>query len=360
MNPGTSDQQQSAASGMDERFNAGVGTSGNTYAGNGGNGQGYYYQDANHGQFADAGFGQSAYAQQQQMGAYNNVSGSQPYWYTHGAYPEGANGAGVNGGTSNEVSIALRDRDVKTQRRKEANRESARRSKQRKKEESELLSSKAQELVKESVSLRAKLEKVQKQADKLYAENMELREQVMKSGGSLPPSPERVVPMKLPPPIELPASLLKDVDEAATRAAATKKDQSESPASKASKKDAKDTPAAAVAKSAKNTEAEDAMMSTMRSANEVFENPSEMGIPGLLTNEANVALGLGPSSTGAEAGGMMDRDNLFGPNGAGSLEDDVLLRGALRHSANFPGGKSFNSTGSEEDFIHRSDVGQGG
>jgi hypothetical protein len=57
---------------------------------------------------------------------------------------------------------------------------------------------------------------------------------------------------------------------------------------------------------------------------------------------------------------MMDRDNLFGPNGAGSLEDDVLLRGALRHSANFPGGKSFNSTGSEEDFIHRSDVGQGG
>ncbi|ACO69448.1 predicted protein, partial [Micromonas commoda] len=69
------------------------------------------------------------------------------------------------------------------QRRKEANRESARRSKQRKKEESELLSSKAQELVRESATLRAELEKVQKHVDNLYEENTALRKQISKAGG---------------------------------------------------------------------------------------------------------------------------------------------------------------------------------
>jgi plant G-box-binding factor len=136
-------------------------------------------------------------------------SASQPYWYS-APYAEGANGGGSQG-NNQEGGGQVRDRDVKTQRRKEANRESARRSKQRKKEESELLSSKAHELVRESMSLRAELDKVQKQADKLYAENLELRSQVTAAGGSLPPSLPPVVTVKLPPPIEIPASLLKEI-----------------------------------------------------------------------------------------------------------------------------------------------------
>ena len=107
----------------------------------------------------------------------------------------------------------MKDRDIKTQRRKEANRESARRSKQRKKEESELLSSKAQELVRESATLRAELEKVQKHVDNLYEENTALRKQISKAGGSLPPAPARISPVNIPPPIELPASLLKDATQ---------------------------------------------------------------------------------------------------------------------------------------------------
>ena len=111
------------------------------------------------------------------------------------------------------MNLALRDRDVKTQRRKEANRESARRSKQRKKEESEILSSKAQELVRESTSLRADLERVQKHADKLYAENVALRSQVARFGGALSPSPARVVPVKMPPPIDFSLSLWKEAGD---------------------------------------------------------------------------------------------------------------------------------------------------
>ena len=102
------------------------------------------------------------------------------------------------------MTASMRDRDVKTQRRKEANRESARRSKQRKKEESELLSSKAQELVRESTSLRAELDKVQKQAEKLYKENLELRNQVEKAGGTLPPSPPPLLAVQIPPPSSFP------------------------------------------------------------------------------------------------------------------------------------------------------------
>ena len=133
----------------------------------------------------------------------------QPYWYS-APYGEGANGGGAQA-NAQDGGVAGRDRDVKTQRRKEANRESARRSKQRKKEESELLSTKAQELVRESTSLRAELEKVQKQANKLYDENLALRSQVTKAGGLAPSSSSPVVPVKLPPPIKLPASLFKDI-----------------------------------------------------------------------------------------------------------------------------------------------------
>ena len=159
------------------------------------------------------------------------MSSNQPYWYP--SFGEGSNAAAQNGGASQEMNVALKDRDIKTQRRKEANRESARRSKQRKKEESELLSSKAQELVHESATLRAELEKVQKHVDNLYDENMALRKQISKAGGSLPPAPAKISPMNIPPPIELPASLLKDATQPTPPG---KKDARDSPAAEVKRK----------------------------------------------------------------------------------------------------------------------------
>lgn len=76
---------------------------------------------------------------------------------------------------------AMRERDMKVQRRKEANRESARRSKQRKKEESELLARRAQELAVEGAALRAQLNQLQEHCARLTAENAKLRELDRKS-----------------------------------------------------------------------------------------------------------------------------------------------------------------------------------
>ena len=126
-----------------------------------------------------------------------------------------------------EVSVAMRDRDVKTQRRKEAIANLRGGRKQRKKEESELLSSKAQELVRESTSLRAELEKVQNQADKLYKENLELRSQVSKAGGTLPPAPPPVVPRQTSSSHRTPASLFKEVVVSAGPGTAKKQESSD-------------------------------------------------------------------------------------------------------------------------------------
>lgn len=255
---------------------------------------------------------------------------------------------------------------MKTQRRKEANRESARRSKQRKKEESELLTTKAQELVNESKSLRSELEKIQKQADKLYNENMELRNQVAKAGGSLPPSPERIVPLKLPPPIELPASLLKDVGSSTVK---------------------KDQPTMSNGKGG-NTKSQTEPVSTVPTilrVGDVLGEGDHVDLPSLLdSNVVNAEqfapqLPLSPSprpagytnlnTSGGDGvpgvtGEMLmseaivsfresDGDPLF------TSDDDMMLARALRNPQQY-GGKSLGATAEDFSLIRQSDVGQGG
>ena len=88
-----------------------------------------------------------------------------------------------------EVPAAIRERDLKLQRRKEANRESARRSKQRKKEESEQLARRAQELAVEGETLRAELTRLKEHCLVLECENNTLRAQVHLMDGSAPPAP---------------------------------------------------------------------------------------------------------------------------------------------------------------------------
>ena len=331
-------------------------------------------------QYADASYVPQAY--QQQL-AYTGVSASQPYWYA-APYSEGGSTPAVQTGNPQELNLALRDRDVKTQRRKEANRESARRSKQRKKEESELLSSKAQELVRESACLRSELEKIQKQADKLYNENMELRNQVTKAGGSLPPSPERIVPIKLPPPIELPASLLKDVGNASNNAAATQKNQTAPAAPRA------ETKAKAKGEDEKRNAKANAMPAIMRSGEEVL-GEGHVDLPSLLENEltnrevanddqfAQLPLPSdGPTSyphlgtTGGDAvpNDMLmseaivsfrepNRESLFSPS-PGIVDDDDILAGALRNQQHFGNSKGLSSTVEDFSLVRQSDTGQGG
>lgn len=344
--------------------------------------QGYYYHDA--GQHQQQQYAEGSYPPQayQQHLAYTGVSASQPYWYAPHYEEDGSNPAAQTD-ISPEVNLALRDRDVKTQRRKEANRESARRSKQRKKEESELLSSKAQELVRESLCLRSELEKIQTQVDMLYNENIELRNQVAKAGGSLPPSPERVVPVKLPPPTELPVSLLKDVGDASN--ATVEKDQP-----------APTSPRAETERQAKvgsdecNTQV-NAMAAMMRAGDDML-GEGQVDLPSLLENdltnqeEVNVdqfaQLPLSPTdgsisyphldstSVDAVSNDMLmseamvsfrepERDSLFAPSG--TLDDDIILTGAtFRNPQHFGSSKSLGATVADFSLMRQSDTGQGG
>ena len=341
--------------------------------------QGYYYQDArqqgqsSH-QYSESGGYPNQQAYQQQL-AYAGMqqSASQPYWYS-APYGEGANGNGSQA-NAQEGGVQVRDRDVKTQRRKEANRESARRSKQRKKEESELLSSKAQELVRESTSLRAELEKVQKQADKLYKENLELRNQVTKAGGSLPPSLPPVVPVKLPPPIELPLSLFKEIMGSSP---AIKKETA--PASKASGAGGKDESKEEREKKRQKT---GAVKQTGAGAPSNVRSHDQGGIdlPGLLENELNAGEANAEQfvqlsapaydGNGNSGGGMLmsdaivsfrepERDALF-PNNT-SLDELEMMGGDLRGGAYPINGKNGATADEDEEFnvIRRTELGQGG
>jgi len=329
--------------GGSDRFTSAVSASGNSFPQQSNvlvGLQGYYPQDMG---YTDAA---SYSSQAYQPLAYAGVSSPQPYW-TFTPYGEGSTSATHT--NPQEINLALRDRDAKTQRRKEANRESARRSKQRKKEESEVLSTKAQDLIRESTTLRNDLEKMQKQADKLYSENMELRSQVAKAGGSLPPSPERVKPVKIPPPIELPLSLLKD---AANLSNTTKKE----------------TPV----KNSQPTVKEQSEPSMLRTGDDVLAE-GDMDLPSLLDTElanpggvsddgfshlplsSNVGAApyphLGSGAEDESAGDMLmseaivsfrepERVSLFTPSSAledvvcRGVDDDMLLGGELR-SAQF-------------------------
>ena len=341
--------------------------------------QGYYYQDARQQgqgphQYSDSGGYPSHQAYQQQL-AYAGMqqSASQPYWYS-APYGEGANGGGAQA-NAQEGGVAVRDRDVKTQRRKEANRESARRSKQRKKEESELLSTKAQELVRESTSLRAELEKVQKQANKLYDENLALRSQVTKAGGSLPPPLPPVVPVKLPPPIKLPASLFKDIMGTPQP---VKKE--EAPATNASGAGAKEDAKEEREKKRQKTAAAKTLAASAP-ANGRSLDQGGIDLPGLLENELNAGEANAEQfvqlsapayeGNGNSGGGMLmseaivsfrepERDALF-PNNT-SLDELEMMGGDLRGGAHYPNGKNGAAVDEDEEFnfIRRTELGQGG
>lgn len=341
--------------------------------------QGYYYQDArqqgqgSH-QYSDSGGYPSQQTYQQQL-AYAGMqqSASQPYWYS-APYGEGANGGGAQA-NAQDGGVAGRDRDVKTQRRKEANRESARRSKQRKKEESELLSTKAQELVRESTSLRAELEKVQKQANKLYDENLALRSQVTKAGGSLPPPLPPVVPVKLPPPIKLPASLFKDIMGTPQP---VKKE--EAPATNALGAGAKEGAKEEREKKRQKTAAAKTLAASAP-ANGRSLDQGGIDLPGLLENELNageanaeqfVQLSAPAYEGNGNSGGVMlmseaivsfrepERDALF-PNNT-SLDELEMMGSDLRGGAHYPNGKNGAAVDEAEEFnfIRRTELGQGG
>ena len=75
--------------------------------------------------------------------------------------------------------------ESKSLRRKQANRESARRSKLRKKEEYENLAQEAARLAEEGISLRTELARMQGVQDTLKKQNQELQQEVLKAFGTL-------------------------------------------------------------------------------------------------------------------------------------------------------------------------------
>ncbi|GAB2235396.1 hypothetical protein Droror1_Dr00025820 [Drosera rotundifolia] len=70
------------------------------------------------------------------------------------------------------------ERELKRQKRKQSNRESARRSRLRKQAECDELAQRAESLKEENASLRAELERIRREHDQLVAENMNLKERL--------------------------------------------------------------------------------------------------------------------------------------------------------------------------------------
>ncbi|XP_073284916.1 bZIP transcription factor 16-like [Primulina huaijiensis] len=70
------------------------------------------------------------------------------------------------------------DRDIKRQRRKQSNRESARRSRLRKQAECDELASRAEALNEENVSLRAELARIRSEYEQIFAQNASLKERL--------------------------------------------------------------------------------------------------------------------------------------------------------------------------------------
>eukprot|EP00898_Chlorokybus_atmophyticus_P008608 jgi/Chlat1/8749/Chrsp9S00723 len=86
--------------------------------------------------------------------------------------------------SSSQGASGLSEAELKLQKRKQANRESARRSKLRKKEESESLSMRAQALSMEGVVLRSELARLHGVCDTLRSENTALQQQVFNCCGA--------------------------------------------------------------------------------------------------------------------------------------------------------------------------------
>jgi len=95
-------------------------------------------------------------------------------------------------GTENQAAPAaglIDEREAKRQRRKQSNRESARRSRLRKQAECEDLGSRVNNLTHENVQLRQEMNALTEKVNLLISENKNLRVQVKDLGGSPPPEP---------------------------------------------------------------------------------------------------------------------------------------------------------------------------
>nr|CAB3448714.1 unnamed protein product [Digitaria exilis] len=78
------------------------------------------------------------------------------------------------------------EREIKKQKRKQSNRESARRSRLRKQAECEELGQRAESLRSENSSLRAELERIRKEYEQLLSQNASLKEKLGATGDSIP------------------------------------------------------------------------------------------------------------------------------------------------------------------------------
>ena len=102
------------------------------------------------------------------------------------AAPPAKGGRGSKKRARSAPSVAQQAADEsKSLRRKQANRESARRSKLRKKEEYENLAQEAARLAEEGISLRTELARMQGVQDTLKKQNQELQQEVLKAFGTL-------------------------------------------------------------------------------------------------------------------------------------------------------------------------------
>jgi hypothetical protein len=184
-----------------------------------------------------------------------------------------------------------------------------------------------------------------------------------------------VVPVKLPPPIELPASLFKD-----TLGTAQPAKKEAAPATNASGAGAKED---AKEEREKKRQKTGLVKTSAASATANGRSLDQGGIdlPGLLENELNAGEANAEQfvqlsapaydGNGNSGGGMLmseaivsfrepERDALF-PNNT-SLDELEMMGGDLRGGAHYPNGKNGVAVDEDEEFnfIRRTELGQGG
>uniref|UniRef100_A0A0E0DZX7 BZIP domain-containing protein n=1 Tax=Oryza meridionalis TaxID=40149 RepID=A0A0E0DZX7_9ORYZ len=129
----------------------------------------------------------AAMSEQHPVKAAPNLNIGMDIWSnsTMAAMPSGQ--AEVNAGTSlrrDKVLSQMDERELKRERRKQSNRESARRSRLRKQQECEELSQKVTELTAVNSTLRTELDKLKKDCEDMEAENSQLMDEMAQSEGS--------------------------------------------------------------------------------------------------------------------------------------------------------------------------------
>jgi len=112
------------------------------------------------------------------------------YWRQRQA---AAGGAAIPQGMDYNAAAAaglIDEREAKRQRRKQSNRESARRSRLRKQAECEDLGSRVTVLTQDNLKLRAEVEQLGKKVEEIVSQNKNMRSQISDLGGTVPPEPQ--------------------------------------------------------------------------------------------------------------------------------------------------------------------------